>query len=62
MKRKLTQLEEQFVKEAEEGSFTVHYTEKGTPYAMGAVKTGNLFSMEVQESLEPDRESSVYFL
>ena len=49
LKRKLTDLEEKFVKEANDGFFDVGYDENGAPYAIGAQLTKNLFSMEVKE-------------
>lgn len=46
--RALTELEQQFVVEAEAGFFAVLRSEQdGHPYAMGARKTSNLFSMAV---------------
>lgn len=62
MNRKLTALEETFVKEAWAGHFTVHYLADGRPYALGACRTGNLFSMEVTESFDQCSETSVYLL
>ncbi len=60
-KRTLTEAEQQFVNEADAGGFTVVYEDDGKPYAMGADKTGNLFSMDVEE--RPDGEgSSLYYL
>jgi len=58
--RRLTQIEQQFVKEAEEGCFTVGYEDDGTPYATGAPATANLFSMEVDE--HPTEDGALYTL
>lgn len=62
MKRELTELEEQFISEAEKEFFEVGYDEGGFPYAMGAEKTGNLFSMEVIETPDHRSEGSFYTL
>ncbi len=60
-KRTLTETEQQFVTEAEAGGFGLSYDDEGKPFAQGADKTGNLFSMDVEE--RPDGEgSSLYFL
>lgn len=64
MKRKLTDLEQQFVKEAEANYFTVEYEDDGSPCAYGAPDTHNLFSLDVldvqQERIGPDE--SLYYL
>lgn len=60
--RPLTNLELKFVAEAEAGHFLVGYDAEGAPYAMGADRTYNLFSMEVKEIPEPRRHESVYRL
>ena len=52
--RQLTAAEKQFVKEAEEGHFMVAYEDDGTPFALGASGTDNLFTMQVDERPEPD--------
>lgn len=48
-----------FVAEAEAGYFTVLYDDDG-PYAMGAEGTGNLFSMEVDETPDPEGHGAIY--
>lgn len=53
-KRPLNENEKRFVNEAEEGGFTVGYDADGNPYALGAEKTDNLFSMDVTEVPERD--------
>jgi len=58
--RQLTKAETTFVIEAAQGNFTVGYEDDGTPYAIGAPSTGNLFSMEVAE--RPTGDESVYTL
>lgn len=59
--RKLSKIEEQFVKEAKEGHFDLSYNEgSGNPIALGAHSTDNLFSMEVVE--ERNGQTSFYFL
>jgi hypothetical protein len=58
--RELTKAEKQFVIEAEQGCFTVGYEDDGTPYAMGAPSTSNLFTMDVEE--RPTPEGAVYTL
>lgn len=61
--RALTELEQQFVSEAEDGGFAVLRNEDdGHPYAMGAPKTGNLFSMDVIEIPDPLNGGSIYEL
>lgn len=60
MKRELTKLEKQFVADAEAGCFLVDYDDDGTPYAMGAEATDNLFSMDVVET--PDQDGAIYRL
>ena len=62
MSRKLTKLEEQFVKEGEAGLFGVAIDDDGYPFAMGAPHTANLFSMEVEEIDDPYNKGSVYRL
>lgn len=61
-KRKLTLDEEAFVKQAELGSFSVGFTDDGTPYAMGARATGNLFDsdLNVKEGHDPDGGSTYW--
>jgi hypothetical protein len=60
-KRPLTEQEALFVKEALDGGFLVGYGDwNGMPFAIGATKTGNLFSMDVHET--PDGDDSVYTL
>lgn len=59
--RELTELEQQFVKEAEAGYFLVDYDLSGAPCAMGAPDTKNLFTMDVDEEADgPD--SAIYTL
>lgn len=59
----LSELEQQFVAEAEDGCFAVLRDENdGHPYAMGAPKTGNLFSMAVTEIPDPAGDGSIYEL
>lgn len=60
MKRELTELEKQFVAEAEAGCFLVGYDDDGSPYALGAKATDNLFSVDVIET--PDRDGAIYTL
>ena len=61
MKRPLTEKEQKFVKDAEEGYFSVGYDDNGAPFAHGAEDTDNLFSMEVKSA--PDGEDIwCYFL
>jgi len=64
MARPLTKLEQQFVKEALAGYFGVLTPAEGydPPIAMGAVHTGNLFSMEVIEEPDPGQPGSIYRL
>lgn len=62
MKRALTEIEKQFVKEANDGGFSVDYDEEGAPYALGADKTGHLFSMDVVETPERAYGGSCYTL
>jgi hypothetical protein len=50
MTRKLSAIEEQFKKEAIAGHFGFAIDDNGFPFALGAVKTDNLFSMEVKSS------------
>jgi hypothetical protein len=50
MNRKLSPIEEQFKKEAIAGNFGFALDDEGFPFALGAVKTDNLFSMEVKSS------------
>ena len=59
--RQLAKLEQEFVNEAEAHFFTVDYTEQGTPFAIGASHTSNLFSMEVKEIPTTDGDS-IYIL
>lgn len=59
-KRELTELEKQFIKEAEAGYFLVDYDEDGSPLAMGAPATDNLFSMDVEEKAD-GKDGSIYF-
>lgn len=59
--RTLTDLEKQFVTEAEAGGFGLSYDDDGKPYAQGADKTGNLFSMDVEEKSDGEG-SSLYFI
>ena len=60
--KKLTSIEKKFVREAQAGGFTVGFCDNGEPYAMGAEKTGTLFSMEVEEAPEPNDQGSCYIL
>ena len=61
--RPLTALEQQFVKEAEDGCFAALRDEAdGHPYAMGAPRTSNLFSMAVIEIPDPLNGGSIYEL
>lgn len=61
--RPLTELEQQFVKEAEAGHFAVlRHEDDGHPYAMGARKTGNMFDMAVIEIDDPHNGGSIYEL
>jgi len=60
-KRKLTQDEKQFIKEAEAGCFTVGYEEDGSPCAYGAPDTDNLFTLDVQQE-RVGRNESLYYL
>lgn len=63
-KRPLTDKEKEFVRQAEEGCFDIHFDEKGEPFAYGAPATGNLFSAEldVDEQPEQDGPGSHYYL
>ena len=59
--RKLTEIEQAFVKEAEEAYFTVEYTSSGDPFALGADTNTSCFSMVVTE--QPDHEGgATYFI
>ncbi len=60
--RELTDAEKQFVAEAEKEFFEVGYTDDGEPYAMGAAKTGNLFTVDVEETPDKRGEGSFYML
>lgn len=61
--RPLTELEKQFVAEAEAGYFTVlRHEVDGHPYAMGATKAGNLFDVPVIEIDDPHNGGSIYEL
>lgn len=63
LKRPLTDIEQQFVKDAEAGMFGVAFDDNGAPFAHGAEDTDNLFSMEVDSLPEPsDPETWCYFL
>ena len=59
--RPLTGREQKFLEEAEAGSFGYGIENDGTPFALGAEKTGNLFTVPYIE--EPDSYSggSVYW-
>lgn len=59
-RRQLTDTEQQFVNDAEAGGFDVGYEGNGTPFALGAEDTGNLFTMEVDSV--PDGDAWCYFL
>jgi hypothetical protein len=59
-KRQLTEIEQQFVKDAKAGYFGLGYDNNGAPFALGAEDTGNLFSMEVDSA--PDGAQWCYFL
>jgi len=59
--KKLSAAEQQFVKEAQAHYFSVLYKMDGTPYAVGACKTGNVFTDEVVEDENGD-ETSTYWL
>jgi hypothetical protein len=64
--RPLTQAEQAFVAKAIAGYFVVYYKDDGTPFAVGARKTGLSFG-DLQESVREvgnplDREESFYFL
>lgn len=61
MKRPLRDIERIFVKEANEGGFTILYEDDGTPYALGATHTSNCFSMDVVEKPDGD-DSATYHL
>ncbi len=61
-KRSLTEDEQQFVKDADAGGFTVDYDEHGAPFAVGATRTGNLFEGDVEEREDRDGSGSTYFL
>lgn len=61
-KRKLTELEKQFMKEGDKGCFGVAIDDDGFPFAMGARHTQNLFSMEVEEIDDPYNKGSIYRL
>lgn len=62
--RELTNIEQQFVKEAEAGYFRIEYEDDGSPCAYGAPDTHNLFSLDVldvrQERISKDE--SLYYL
>ncbi|MHB1826647.1 MAG: hypothetical protein ACYCV6_03000 [Steroidobacteraceae bacterium] len=61
--RPLTELEQQFIKEAEDGCFAMLRDETdGLPYAMGASNTSNLFSLAVVEIPDPLNGGSIYEL
>ena len=60
-KRKLTEEEERFVKEANDGYFTVEYTATGEPYAVGADHNDHMFSGNVIEKRDGDG-GATYFL
>lgn len=58
--RALTDLEKQFIEEAEKGGFLPGLMEDGSPFAYGAENTGDLFSMETESA--PDQDDWIYFL
>ena len=62
MTRPLSKLEQKFVEEGNAHFFIVGIGEDGAPYAMGANRTYNLFSMEVKETPEPNPGESMYTL
>lgn len=55
-------IERDFIEQAEEGCFLVGYFDDQRPYALGAKNTGNLFSMRVLEEDDICSDGSVYFL
>lgn len=60
--RPLTVLEKQFVKEAQEGHFGLYFRDDGSPAAMGATGTGNLFEVDVVEVDDHFNRGSIYSL
>lgn len=58
----LTETQQKFIDEAEEGYFRVGIDDSGRPYAMGADRAGNLFSMRVREEPDVYPGESIYCL
>jgi hypothetical protein len=55
LKRRAPTLEDcKFLMEAQRGEFTIGFDERGFPYAIGAPKTGKLFSIDVDETPQKD--------
>jgi hypothetical protein len=60
--RPLTDDEKQFALEAAAGYFGLLYDADGSPYAMGARGTGNLFTGDIEEIDDPYNRGSIYRL
>ncbi len=60
--RPLTEEEKTFVKEANDHYFQVLYADDGHPFAMGATKTGGVFSANVEEVEDRGNYGSIYRL
>ena len=59
MKRPLSEIEKKFVEEANVGGFLLDYDAEGAPFALGAPKADNLFSMDVTETADGD-DGAIY--
>jgi hypothetical protein len=62
--RALTGREKEFVKQAQAGNFGVYFAADGTPHAMGATGTDNLFDADlcVVETDDHFNNGSIYSL
>lgn len=57
---RLTEDQRQFLREAEAGSFG-YIAEDGRVFAMGAAKTGNLFTVDYLSEKEPDPDEGYVY-
>jgi hypothetical protein len=51
-----------FEHEAEDGGFLHDRSDDGTPFALGATDTGNLFSIPIIETPDPLSDGSIYVI